>query len=380
MKNGQIIKQTFQVPYLYDVHFTRNLFEPGNDFLKAFFGNDPQTRIAFVVDHGLAVAQPTLMQRIHSYFSGWKKVSVCAVEGGESVKNSLDGVEKVLRVINDQHIDRHSYVVGVGGGAMLDMVGFAAAIAHRGVRHIRIPTTVLSQNDSGVGVKNGINFFGKKNFIGTFAPPVAVINDVIFLRTLDERDWRSGISEAIKVALLKDPEFFDWIEENVQGLNDHDEDIMEELIFRCAELHVRHISGYGDPFESGSSRPLDFGHWSAHKLEHLTNYSIRHGEAVAIGIALDVCYSFEMNMISESLRDRIIKIFRRLKLPVYHSFLGSAAAGINPEIIQGLTEFKEHLGGELTITLIQDVGAALDVHDIDKAAFNRAVKTLQNIT
>jgi 3-dehydroquinate synthase len=370
MDKDRIIKQSFQVPFLYDVHFSRNIFHPENDLLKKLFeGKD--TRIVLYVDDGLANAQPELQNRIKAYFLGWPNVHIDTVQGGEAVKNSLEGVEKVLRGVNEHHIDRHSYVIGVGGGAVLDMVGFAAAIAHRGVRHIRIPTTVLAQNDSGVGVKNGVNFFGKKNFIGTFAPPSVVINDVRFLRTLDERDWRSGISEAIKVALLKDPVFYSWIETNAEALNDHDEDAMEELIFRCAELHIRHISGYGDPFESGSSRPLDFGHWSAHRLEHLTDYSVRHGEAVAIGIALDVSYSAEIGLIPESLRDRILALFTRLGLPVYHPQLGGSH-GLDEAVYSGLTEFREHLGGILTITLIDGIGHQVDVHEVNRNAFDKA--------
>ncbi|MEJ2003848.1 MAG: 3-dehydroquinate synthase, partial [Cyclobacteriaceae bacterium] len=335
-------------------------------------------RVVIMVDDGLAAAQPDLINKIGGYFKGWQHVHVKSVIGGEAVKNSLDEVEKVLRAVNDFHIDRHSYVIGIGGGAVLDMVGFAAAIAHRGVRHIRIPTTVLSQNDSGVGVKNGINFFGKKNFIGTFAPPSVVINDVRFLHSLSQRDWRSGISEAIKVALLKDPDFFDWIEANANLLNERDEDAMEELIYRCAELHIRHISGSGDPFESGSSRPLDFGHWSAHRLEHLTDYAIRHGEAVAIGIVLDVCYAAEIGMIGESLRNRIIDLFKTLGFAIYHPDLGGSE-GINDAIYRGLIEFQEHLGGILTITLIEGVGSQVDVHEIDRPSYDRAVAYLTKL-
>src|SRR5204862_561409 len=133
---------------------------------------------------------------------------------GERVKNKHDWVLRVHHAIERAGLCRHSFLAAVGGGAVLDMAGLAAATAHRGIRHIRIPTTVLSQNDSGIGVKNGVNAFGKKNFLGTFAPPFAVINDSGFLTTLDDRDWRSGIAEAIKVALIKDAPFFNFIKTN----------------------------------------------------------------------------------------------------------------------------------------------------------------------
>jgi 3-dehydroquinate synthase len=184
-----------------------------------------------------------------------------------------------------EQIDRHSFVIVVGGGAVLDVAGYAAAVVHRGVRLVRIPTTVLAQNDAGVGVKNGINAFGAKNFLGVFAPPFAVIDDSRFLSTLDPRDQVAGMAEAVKVAAIRDPVFFEWLVDHSDALASFELVHVERMIRRCAELHLAHIAGGGDPFETGNARPLDFGHWSAHKLEILTAHELRHGEAVAIGMA-----------------------------------------------------------------------------------------------
>jgi 3-dehydroquinate synthase len=252
------------------------------------------------------------------------------------------------------------------------MAGYAAATAHRGVRLIRLPSTVLSQNDSGVGVKNGINAFGKKNFLGTFAPPVAVLNDFAFLETLSERDWRSGISEAVKVALIRDAAFFERLEANAQALAHRNARAMEELIYRCAELHVQHISRGGDPFESGSSRPLDFGHWAAHKLEHLTAFGLRHGEAVAIGIALDSAYACLKGMLPEPDWHRIYAMLRTVGFNLYVPELE------HPELTEGLTEFREHLGGELCITLLTGIGRSVQAHEIDRDVLYAAVAELRN--
>src|SRR5207342_1375288 len=171
--------------------------------------------------------------------------------GGEKVKNLPRYVKEILRAINDGGLCRHSYVVAVGGGAVLDVAGYAAATAHRGVRLIRVPTTVLSQDDSGVGVKNGINAFGKKNYLGTFAAPFAVINDADFLTTLSDRDWRSGISEAIKAALIRDAGLFDFIEQHAVRLKQRDMGVMKDVVSRSAALHYAHIATGGDPFELG---------------------------------------------------------------------------------------------------------------------------------
>ncbi|GGK74225.1 hypothetical protein GCM10011405_22880 [Rufibacter glacialis] len=285
---------------------------------------------------------------------------------------------RVLGAINDFGVCRHSYVVAIGGGAVLDMVGFAAATAHRGIRLIRVPTTVLSQNDSGVGVKNSMNAFGKKNFLGTFAPPFAVLNDSGFLLTLEDRDWRGGIAEAVKVALIKDASFYFQIKQNARRLAAREMEPMQDLIFRCAEMHVAHIGG-GDPFEFGSSRPLDFGHWAAHKLEQMTDYKLRHGEAVAIGIALDVMYSKLAGMLSEKECNDILSLLCELGFDLYIPALSQSletSAG-KLHILQGLEEFREHLGGQLTIMLLQKIGVGVEVHHLNETLIAEAVDQLR---
>ena len=293
------LHQSFSVRFTYTVFFTERLFDSTNsvlaDFLQPQIQAETRKKLLFVIDSGVIATHSSLEAEIHAYFAQIADIvdlipDVVIIPGGETAKNEPAYVEKIVDAIDRYGIDRHSYVVAIGGGSVLDLVGYAAAISHRGIRHIRIPTTVLSQNDSGVGVKNGVNYRGKKNFLGTFVPPVAVFNDSQFLNTLDDRDWRSGIAEAVKVALIKDAAFYAWIEAHAEALAARDQSAMDYLIHRCAEMHLAHISG-GDPFEMGSSRPLDFGHWSAHKLEQLTDFELRHGEAVAIGIALDSLYS-----------------------------------------------------------------------------------------
>ena len=283
------IHQDIQAAFRFPVHFTAGVFDDANPLLKRVVAESADRSPAaavFVVDRGLLPGHPHIVSAIERYCDVHRDVlglaaPVLTVPGGESIKNDWHHVADIHRVIHRGGLCRHSYVVGVGGGAVLDVVGFAAATAHRGIRLIRIPTTVLAQDDSAVGVKNGINAYGKKNFLGTFAPPHAVINDSRFLPTLHDRDWRGGISEAIKAALIRDPEFFDFIEGHAAALKARDLPVMEEVVRRSAALHLAHIAQGGDPFEQGSSRPLDYGHWAAHKLEALTEYRMRHGEAVA---------------------------------------------------------------------------------------------------
>ncbi|RYU97248.1 3-dehydroquinate synthase [Emticicia agri] len=376
-----VIQQAFQVPYSFNIIFTQNLFSSENkeliNFLLHFGDNGFQKKILFLIDEGVAEKHLFLTESIRNYFEGQTQIllaeEILILPGGELVKNNPQYLEQTLLAINNYGIDRHSFVAAIGGGAFLDMVGYASCIAHRGVKHIRIPTTVLSQNDSGVGVKNGVNFLGKKNFLGTFSPPVAVFNDSDFLKTLSDRDWRSGISEAIKVALIKDLAFFEWLEKNAERMVAREIEVMNEQIFRSAALHTNHISS-GDPFEMGSARPLDFGHWAAHKLEYLSNFEIRHGEAVAVGIALDSVYSHLLGLISEEDALRIIRVLKTLGFTLYHP---SLSENDKQNLLEGLNEFREHLGGRLTITILEKLGKGKEVHEVNFGLMKLAVDRLK---
>ena len=386
--NLQPLKQCVRVFFNYDVHFTRGLFELNNPLLAQVIGADKQTtakQVVTVIDGGLLQYQSELLEKLSVYAQRYEDIFTLSgepiiVSGGETVKNDSRFIEQIHQRINICGLCRHSYVLAIGGGAVLDMAGYAATTAHRGIRLLRVPTTVLAQNDSGVGVKNGINAFGKKNFLGTFMPPYAVLNDFDFLTTLDERDWRSGIAEAVKVALIKDGDFFDFIMNYADKLAKRDMEIMERLIYRCSQLHLEHIAGSGDPFEMGSSRPLDFGHWAAHKLEHLTNYSLRHGEAVAIGIALDSTYSYLTGLLLQSEWQRILGTLKKLGFTLYVSALTKQLD--QPDhphcLFRGLTEFREHLGGELTITLLEAIGQGIEVHQVDLSLYKKAILMLQD--
>ena len=375
----QTISGDVRVHFHYDVHFTTDLFDPANlTFRTVVLGaaaDRRPVRVLFVVEQEVESSRP-VCAAIEAYFKRHADALTLAgapvlLPGGERVKNDPAHVDTVRRAVNDTGLDRHSYLAVVGGGALLDVGGFAAATAHRGIRLLRIPTTTLSQNDSGVGVKNGLNSFGKKNFTGTFAPAWAILNDVRFLETLPDREWRAGIAEAVKVALIKDAAFFEQIEDAVPALAARDLAAMGRMNHRCAELHVQHICTGGDPFEMGSSRPLDFGHWSAHKLEQLTNYRLRHGEAVAIGLALDVTYSHLQGWLSAEDCRRVTDVLTGVGFSLYDLALES------PEVFNGLREFREHLGGELTIQMLRDIGEGFNVHEIDEDLMRRAVAHLK---
>ena len=382
-----IIRRSIEVKYQLRVHFTQNVFDPSNVVLRTVLEGDADGSVnsghkaLVVLDESLATARPQLIRRIEAYFAVHNDgpALVCApivLEGGERTKNSYFHVSEIHSQIDRYHIDRHSYLVAVGGGALLDVAGLAAATAHRGVRHVRIPTTTLSQADSGVGVKNGINAFGKKNFIGTFAPPHAVINDFQLLESLCPRDKRAGYVEAVKVALIRDKGFFESLEADAVRLREFEPAAMQRAIYRSAELHLEHIAGSGDPFEMGTARPLDFGHWSAHKLEQLSEYKLRHGEAVAIGVALDTIYSRNIGLLAATEAERVLNLLETLGFDLYANELAHMDPDGQPLVLAGIEEFREHLGGELTVTLLKTIGRGIEVHELNWSKLLEAAREL----
>lgn len=329
-------------------------------------------RLLVVVDEGLATTNDSFTESLTRWCQ--RTETVCAepmiVAGGENAKINFSVVDQVLLSIHANDICRKSCILVIGGGAVLDAVGFAASIGHRGIPILRMPSTTLSQGDSGVGVKNGANYFDKKNFIGTFDPPYAVINDSSLLETLTDEHWRSGLSEAIKVALIKDKTLFDEIELHAKEFIERDMDAMVAVLHRSAELHLRHITECGDPFERLEARPLDFGHWAAHKLEQLTNYELSHGDAVAIGLSIDLMCSVHLGFLDKTIADRAISLLNSLGFPTSHPALE------NPSLLDGIEEFRQHLGGQLTLLMLRDIEGPIDIHQLEHDVVRQVIAEL----
>jgi 3-dehydroquinate synthase len=377
---GTTIYQDFQVRFRYRVHFTRDLFAPGNPLFREVIGQgggEFPKKILVVLDRGVHRQHPRLLSDLEAYCgapSGNLELvgAPLLLPGGEQVKNDPLYVTILHQAINAAGLCRHSYVAAIGGGALIDLAGYAAATAHRGLRLLRVPTTVMAQLDAAIGVKNGINAFGKKNFLGAFAPPAAVLNDSCFLTTLAPRDWIGGVAEAVKVALIKEPAFFAFLERSAPALVRRDLEVMEQVIQRGARLHLEHIAGGGDPFEGGSSRPLDFGHWSAHKLEQLSGFRLSHGEAVAMGVALDSTYSHLAGWLGKSVWLRILTLLQNLGFSLQAPELEAG-----PALLAGLREFQEHLGGRLTVMLLREIGRGEEVHEMDPDLVRASVALLR---
>lgn len=381
------IERPVTVTWPHRIFFTRNLFHPENRLLAELLHTPDQSarpRVWMVLDAGLTQAQPAWLAAVEAWFVRHKSTvelvgTPLIFPGGEPVKNDLAHLIALLREMEKHRLDRHNYVLAAGGGALLDLVGLAASLAHRGLRLIRLPSTVLAQADSGVGVKNGINAFGKKNFLGAFAPPFAVINDFALLQTLGERDRRAGWVEAVKVACLKDAAFFGALERDAHALLAFEPEAVQRAIYRCAELHVNHIALGGDPFEFGSARPLDFGHWAAHKLEALSGWTLRHGEAVAMGMAVDVVCACQAGWLPKASAHRILALLGRLGFALYSPLMEQTTADGQWALWQGLQEFREHLGGPVRLTMLREIGASFETDVLQPGWVQRAVQQLKSL-
>ncbi|MBP7949155.1 MAG: 3-dehydroquinate synthase [Verrucomicrobiales bacterium] len=382
-----MIDHAIRLTFRHRVIFTEGVFAPENRTLVEVLQMGGETRrtrcrVLVLLDAGLVQADRSLPHRAAAWFAHHQNCldlrgAPVVLPGGEACKNDLELVRALWRRFNEAGLDRHSCVVAIGGGAFLDLAGFAAATAHRGLRLVRLPTTTLSQGDGGVGVKNGINQFGKKNWVGTFAVPFAVINDLAFLPLLPPEERRAGFIEAVKVSLIRDGEFFRRIEQLAPLLREFELSAVREVIERSAALHVRHIATGGDPFEMGSARPLDFGHWVAHKLEQLTEFSVSHGSAVAIGMAVDLVYAELSGMLAPDACERILSLIRKLGFATWHPGLQQADQTGEPAILRGLEEFREHLGGDLCVTLVTGIGDAVEVREMDRPRVIQALEKLR---
>ncbi len=365
--------------------FSRKVFAPDNTVLAEVItprDDGVVPRVLVFLDGGLEHAFPELPGEIVSWFEVHPGVARLVgkphrVPGGEAVKNDFRQLDKIWSAVETARLCRHSYVVVIGGGAVLDMVGFGASTAHRGIPLVRLPTTSLSQADGGIGVKNGINYFGKKNWLGSFVVPHAVVNDAAFLHGLPPRERRAGLAEAVKVALIRDAAFFDAIESRVAALAAFEAAPFEEVVRTSARHHLEHIATAGDPFEKGSARPLDFGHWAAHKLEQMTDFAVSHGEAVAIGLALDLLYAVRIGLLASDTAERVLRVLSGLGFRLYHPALEERGEQGRRLVLDGLEEFREHLGGTLTIPMIRAPGDRLDVHEMDSAQVDASLDTLR---
>jgi 3-dehydroquinate synthase len=383
-RRAEVHAQRFTVCVSYPVVFTEDLFHAGNPVLTEVASRRAGRRLRLfaVVDDGLARRRPDLADAIRFYARVYSnEIELVAepevVAGGEAVKNDREAVPRLHARFAALGLDRHDAVLALGGGALLDVVGFAAGTAHRGLRLIRAPSTVLAQCDGGLGLKNGINAAGLKGFLGTFAAPFAVFNDRRLLETLAPRERVAGLAEAVKAALVRDACFFRWLVSQSRRLRSHDPGALWQAVRWAADLHLRELVRAPDPFECGESRSFELGHWAAHKLETLTHDELRHGEAVAVGLLVDARCSVEHGLLPERDFDSIWDLVAGLGLPVWHPALTWKEADGRLQVLDGLEEFRLQAGGDLALPLLRAVGEAVTVREIREELLLRGLAHLE---
>ncbi|PMS34673.1 3-dehydroquinate synthase [Trinickia symbiotica] len=280
-----------------------------------------------------------------------KTVSTVVLPDGEAYKN-WETLNRIFDALMERHADRKTTLIALGGGVIGDMTGFAAASYMRGVPFIQVPTTLLSQVDSSVGGKTGINHPLGKNMIGAFYQPLAVVADTAALRTLPERELAAGIAEVIKTAAIADAAFFEWIEANVEALNRCDADALAHAIKRCCEIKASVVAA--DEREGGLRAILNFGHTFGHAIEAGLGYGEwLHGEAVGCGMAMAADLSVRLGHLDDASRKRLLALVSAARLPVRAPALGEE------RYIELMKGDKKAEAGTIKFVLLKRLGEPL---------------------
>jgi len=296
---------------------------------------------------------------------------VMCVPGNEATK-SLSRVEALCDAAVELHLPRHGVFIAVGGGTILDAVGFAASIYRRGVAYLRIPTTLIGMIDVGVGIKQAINFGRKKNVLGSFYPPLRTINDVRFLNSLPARQLACGIAEAIKVALICDARLFESLEEHAVTLIasgfSQPKDAATDILMRSEIAMMKQLQS--DLYESKLKRLVDFGHSFSPVIETSTNYAVAHGEAVALDILLSTAIAARRAMCAPDLISRLARLYAKVGLPTSHP-------SMSPLLMErALIDARAHRGGALNLVVPTGIGSAAFLQDVNYDEIASALELL----
>lgn len=313
-------------------------------------------RVAIVSNTTVA---PLYLSGVIDLMKDFDPISV-VLPDGEQYKN-LETLNQIYSALLEQHCDRQTTLVALGGGVIGDMTGFAAASYQRGIPFMQIPTTLLSQVDSSVGGKTGVNHALGKNMIGAFYQPKSVIIDIDTLQTLPDRELSAGLAEIIKYGLINDHEFFAWLEDNMDGLMARDKEALTEAIYRSCENKARIVSQ--DEREAGVRALLNFGHTFGHSIEAGLGYGQwLHGEAVATGIVMAADLSRRMGWIKVSDVERIETLILRAKLPIRYP------DSLRAEKFRSFMQVdKKNIAGQLRLVLLREIGDAVVTTDFSEA-------------
>jgi 3-dehydroquinate synthase len=326
--------------------FMETLVVHGSDRKSVITVGERHSHIGGYLPHEkIFVVTDTEVHRLYPGFFG--PCEPVVIGTGERIK-TLDTVAQIYEKLLEREADRSIFLIGVGGGVVCDIVGFAAATYLRGVRFGFVPTTLLSQVDAAVGGKNGVNFGGFKNKIGTFTQPGFVWCDPAFFHTLPGREIRSGLAEVVKQALIADINLLEYIENNVQDVLSLEPAVMRRLVLDCLRIKAGVVSR--DEKEQGERRILNFGHTVGHAVEQLSG--LAHGEAVSIGMAVAAALSVRLGLLPAAGEVRILNLLQQLHLP-------ASLPAPADEIIAALGQDKKRKGEALHFVLLDAPGHAV---------------------
>jgi len=291
------------------------------------------------------------------------QVDKAVIPGGEGCKN-LTTAASLYEQMVALGLDRKSTVMALGGGIVGDVAGFVAATYMRGIAYIQIPTTLLAQVDSSVGGKTGVNLPHGKNLVGSFCQPGLVFVDVAFIKTLPEREYLTGLAEVIKYGIIRDQNFFEYLENHLERIKARDSQCLMHIILRCCAIKADIVAQ--DETENGLRALLNLGHTFGHAFEALTNYQqFTHGEAVAIGTICAARLACRLNLLCRSDADRIENILKGYGLPADFGNLDSS------KIIAQMHKDKKNIGGKMPIVLPTSIGTSQifnNLSEMDMAA------------
>jgi 3-dehydroquinate synthase len=296
---------------------------------------------------------------------------------GLETEKTWPQVERICGTASAAGFGRHGILVAVGGGITLDLAGTAASLFRRGIGYVRVPTTLVGLVDVAVGIKHGINAFGRKNILGSFYPPLASVSDYSFLRTLPVAEIACGFAEIVKVALVRDEGLFEQIEQHGRELlHSHFQapaSAAREIALRAELLMMEELAP--NLFESNLARLVDFGHTFSPTIETATDYRISHGKSVALDLLLSTVIAANKGICEPSLIERLFVLLCQLDLPVWDREMPSAEA-----LCVAIQDARRHRGGALNLVVPCAVGAAIFLQDVGREDIQQGLDVMYELT
>jgi len=342
---AQRLPVLYQKKPCYDIVFSKNFDELPEELAELSVS---EKRLCIITDSNV---DPLYGEAVLKMLDGkCKKAVKYVIPAGEENK-TLDNVRKVYAFLIEEGFDRKDMLLALGGGVVGDLTGFAAATYLRGIDFIQVPTTLLSQVDSSIGGKTGVDFDGYKNMVGAFKMPRLVYMNLSTLETLDDRQYFSGFAEAMKSALIKDAQFYEWLIENMYEICEKDPEVLLEMVQKSC--NIKKLVVEKDPTEQGDRALLNLGHTIGHAIEKAKNFELYHGECVALGTVAAAYISWKKELLSMEEYYEVRDMFVPFNLPI-------SVEDIDPDEILRLTKSdKKMTGGKIRFILLKKIGKAV---------------------